>query len=171
MTDKPFGEFARLYREWGLWPRPITPGSKACPIKGWQNSDHQFGQQVLENWLRIYAGFGIGLVMGSPLADGTTLGAVDIDRNDYVRLAEFLLGDPGCGRVGQKGAAYFVRVRGKPKNGALKTPDGVQVADLLFSKKLCVIPPTVHPSTGDPYRWIGRPLHEIEFTDLPLIEA
>jgi hypothetical protein len=58
-----------------------------------------------------YADHGIGLVMGSPLPDGTTFGALDIDRNEYVRVAKAMLsGDPPCGRFGSKGAVFFVRV-------------------------------------------------------------
>src|SRR5436305_385047 len=45
-----------------------------------------------------------------------------------------------------------------------------KVCECLFVKKMCVIPPTVHPDTGQPYRWIGMPLHEIDFRLLPLVE-
>jgi hypothetical protein len=45
-----------------------------------------------------------------------------------------------------------------------------KVAECLFSKKLCVIPPTIHPETGRPYEWIGRALHEVDFSELPIVE-
>ena len=45
-----------------------------------------------------------------------------------------------------------------------------KVAECLFVKKLCVIPPTIHPDTGLPYRWIGAPLHEVDFNELPIVE-
>ena len=171
MAERPFAELAPRYRERGLWPRPIALGSKACPIKAWQKPDSDLQVGELRRWAETHAHYGIGLLMGTPLPDGTRLAALDIDRDEHVRVTEFLLGGAASGRVGKKGAAYFVRLRGNPKNATLKTPGGVHVADLLFSKKLCVIPPTIHPDTKAPYRWIGTPLHEIDFNDLPLIEA
>jgi hypothetical protein len=112
--------------------------------------------------------------MGSPISDGTRLGALDVDRNEYTALGRALLRNPICGRVGQKGAVFFVRVRGNLGNPEfyVSGPDGKKwgkVAECLFSKKLCVIPPTIHPDTNQPYRWIGTPLHEVDLLALPLI--
>jgi hypothetical protein len=45
-----------------------------------------------------------------------------------------------------------------------------KVAECLFVKKLCVIPPTIHPDTGEAYRWMERALHEISFDILPIVE-
>ena len=82
--------------------------------------------------------------------DGTTLGALDIDHDDYVRLGRALLGDPPSGRVGKKGAVFFVRVRGSLSNSEFRVQGDQakrygKVAECLFVKKLCVIPPTIHP--------------------------
>jgi hypothetical protein len=169
-----FGEWARRYREIGLWPRPITPGSKASRISKWQVPDDQQPPAELERWLKRYGNFGIGLLMGSPLPDGTTLGALDVDRDEYVRLANVLLRSPVSGRIGKKGAVFFVRVAGNFGNpefrvgGALAKKWG-KVAECLFRRRLCVIPPTIHPETNLSYRWIGTPLHEVDFASLPLI--
>jgi hypothetical protein len=112
--------------------------------------------------------------MGSPLPDGTRLGALDIDRDEYTALGRTLLNNPICGRVGQKGAVFFVRVNGDLGNPEFRVrgPDSKKwgkVAECLFRKKLCVIPPTIHPITQSPYRWIGTPLHEVDLSSLPLI--
>ncbi|WP_424360791.1 bifunctional DNA primase/polymerase [Methylocystis parvus] len=110
--------------------------------------------------------------MGSPFPDGTTLGALDIDHDDYTRLGLALLGNPVCRRIGSKGAVAFVRIRGEPKNAVFRVNGDrkKQVAEMLVVKKLCVIPPTIHPTTGQPYRWIGKPLLETPFEDLPIVE-
>jgi hypothetical protein len=164
-----------IYRQLGLWPRPITPGSKACHIKDWQRPDGEIPPAQLTSWLKSHANRGIGLLMGSSFPDGTTLGALDIDHDDYVRIGRALLRDPPSGRVGKKGAVFFVRVRGALSNPEFKIrgDEGKRygkVAECLFIKKLCVIPPTIHPDTGRPYRWIGKPLHEIDFNQLPIVE-
>ena len=172
MTDALiFAHCAPVYRELGYWPRPITIGSKACHIAGWQRPDHEIPAAELASWLTKYGHLGIGLLMGSPFPDGTTLGALDIDDDAYVRIGRALLRDPPCGRIGKRGAVFFVRVRGRLSNPEFRVGGkGDKVAECLFTKKLCVIPPTIHPDTGRPYHWIGTPLHEIDFRELPIVE-
>jgi hypothetical protein len=113
--------------------------------------------------------------MGSPFPDGSTLGALDIDRDEYIALGRVLLRDPPCGRIGQKGIVYFVRVLGVVGNPEFRvkgeSKDWGKVAECLFHKKLCVIPPTIHPETGAAYRWVGTPLLDVDFNDLPIVEA
>jgi hypothetical protein len=66
---------------------------------------------------------------------------------------------------------FYVRVRGRLSNPEFRVAGkGDKVAECLFFKKLCVIPPTIHPETGQAYRWIGTPLHEIDFNELPIVE-
>jgi hypothetical protein len=175
MSDRVFAELATAYRSAGFWARPVSPGSKACHVRDWQKPDPELPPVTLCAWLGTHAHFGIGLLMGSPFPDGTTLGALDIDHDHYVDLAKASLGDPPCGRIGKKGAVYFVRVRGAPRNFEfrVKGDEGKRygkVAECLFAKKLCVIPPTIHPETGQRYRWIGTSLLEIDFCKLPIVE-
>jgi hypothetical protein len=177
MSESPriFAEWARVYRDRGFWPRPISLGAKACHISGWQRPDHEIPPAELASWLTKYGHLGIGVLIGSPFPDGTALGALDIDHDDYTRIAQTLLRDPPCGGIGKKGAVFFVRVRGPLSNPEFKVrgEEGKRygkVAECLFTKKLCVIPPTIHPDTGQPYRWIGAPLHEIDFNQLPIVE-
>jgi hypothetical protein len=166
-----FADWAPVYRQRGYWPRPVSPRTKACKIKDWQKPDLELPSTALASWLTKYGHLGIGLLMGSPFPDGTSLGALDIDHDDYLRVGRALLGDPPSGRIGMKGAVFFVRVRGRLSNPEFRVGGkGDKVAECLFTKKLCVIPPTVHPDTGQPYRWIGPPLHEIDFRELPMVE-
>jgi hypothetical protein len=144
-------------------------------VREWQRPDSELSDATLASWLISRAHFGVGLLMGSPFPDGTTLGALDIDRDEYVRVAGALLGDMPSSRVGKKGAVFFVRVRGPLSNPEFKVrgEEGTRlgkVAECLFTKRLCVIPPTIHRDTGQPYRWIGRLLHEVEFDELPIVE-
>ena len=170
-----FAHWAGVYRQRGYWPRPITSGTKACHVREWQMPDSELPEATLASWLTSHANHGIGLLMGSPFPDGTMLGAFDIDRGEYVRVGRATLGDTPCGRVGKKGAVFFIRVRGPLSNFEFKVrgDDGRRygkVAECLFIRKLCVIPPTIHPDIGQPYRWFGRPLHEVEFNELPIVE-
>jgi hypothetical protein len=144
-------------------------------MRDWQRPDPELSEAMLASWLTSYANSGIGLLMGSPFADGTTLGALDIDYDEYVRLGRASLIDAPSGRIGKKGAAFFVRVRGDLNNPKFTVRAEVgghlgMVAECLFVRKLCVIPPTIHPDTGHPYCWFGRPLHEVSFEELPIVE-
>jgi hypothetical protein len=170
-----FARWAGIYRERGHWPRPITPGSKACHVREWQKPDSELSEAILASWLTSHADCGIGLLMGSPFPDGTTLGALDIDQDEYVRLGRASLLDAPSGRIGRRGAVFFVRVRGRLSNPGFRVRGEVgkrygKVAECLFSEKLCVIPPTIHPDIGQPYCWFGRPLHEVDFSELPIVE-
>jgi hypothetical protein len=176
MADQIFRNYADEYRAAGYWPRPIKPGSKACKISNWQIPDSEQSTSTLRAWTQKFAYHGIGLLMASPFPDGTKLGAFDIDRNEYLNLGRTLLGNPVCGRIGAKGAVFFVRVRGELGNPefrvtGLENKSWGKVAECLFNKKICVIPPTIHPTTGAAYQWIGAALLEINFEQLPIIEA
>jgi hypothetical protein len=177
VTETPsiFAQWAGVYRRRGYWPRPITLGTKASHIREWQRPDSELSDATLASWLTSQARLGIGLLMGSPFPDGTSLGALDIDRDEYVRIGRVVLRDPPSGRIGKKGGVLFVRVHGPLSNSEFKVrgEEGTRygkVAECLFVKRLCIIPPTIHPETGQPYRWIGRPLHEVSFEELPIVE-
>lgn len=176
MTVIIYQKFAASYREAGYWPRPISVGSKGSHLKNWQKPDHKWAERTIQGWNDKYAGAGIGLLLGSPFPDGTLLGALDIDHDDYVRVASVLLGDPPCGRFGSKGIAYFVRVMGDGKYRQFKVASekgtkAFAVGELLCAKRLCVIPPTIHPKTSKPYHWVGKSLLETPYTELPVIEV
>jgi hypothetical protein len=187
MTDEPdqteaadiarppiFATNAPLFRDKGFWPRPVKPGSKACYVKSWQLPDSELPSTEMARWLRDYSTYGVGLLMGSPLPDDTRLGAVDVDSDPYKDVVRALLSDPVCGRIGKRGAVFFVRVRGPLSNPKFRVKGdagnrwGTPV-ECLFTK-LCVIPPTIHPETNQPYHWIGKSLLETEYTELPIVE-
>lgn len=175
MTDScktPFGTWAETMRDAGFWPRPLV--GKACKIPGWNKPDTSWDKNSLEKWPSMYPQHNIGLLMGSPFPDGTLLGALDIDHDAYALLGKAILRDPPCGRIGKKGAVYFVRIVPSVKNAKFSVEGKYaekygQVLECLFHKSMCVIPPSIHPDTQQPYRWIGTPLHKIDFKQLPLI--
>ena len=175
MSNPIYKNHAEELRKLGLQARPVKSGCKACKEKGWQRPDEEISVEEKQSWLEKCADHGIGLLLGSLLPDGTRLGALDIDRDDYVRVSAALLGNPPCERIGAKGVAWFVRVRGElgVKKFDVKCADGtvIHVGELLCQKRLLVIPPTIHPDTNQPYRWVGKSLLEVDYTDLPIVEV
>lgn len=169
-----FAQQHQLYQTRGFWCRPVKPGTKACYEKNWQQPDEKLPPGTVERWVRQRANYGLGLLMGSPICGETTLGALDVDRDEYVELAKAILRNPVCGRVGSKGVVFFVRVLGNLGNPEFRVrgPEGEKwgkVAECLFTRKLCVIPPSIHPETGKSYRWIGTPLLEVDLLSLPVV--
>lgn len=168
-----YATWGPVYRRLGYHPVPITLSTKACHMRGWQEpvDDDDFKKTLSQ-----YRNFGIGLVMGSVLPDGTRLAALDVDKDDYMPLAMALLRQPTCVRVGARGVGIFVRLRGDIGNVEFRTKSsdvrgGIKHSELLAERKLIVIPPTIHPDTDRPYRWTGPALHEISFNELPIIEV
>lgn len=183
MSNAPYGSWAKIYRDLGLEPRPVKnkgfdskgkPYGKGCHEPNWQLPDTELPEGTIEKWDAEYADFNIGLRMGTRLPDGTFLGALDIDHDAYVPLGRALLKDPPSGRIGKKGAVFFVRYLpfdGKEKFRVTADIEGRygQVAEWLLDRRLCIIPPSIHPDTRRAYEWIGTPLHEMDFSKLPLI--
>ena len=166
-----FATYAPLYLQRGLVPLPITLGTKACNVRGWNKLDPAVDQDRFQEFIKSKAHFGIGVRMGTIFPDGSRLVAIDVDHDDHVNVVRYLLRDLVSGRVGQKGALFFVRFKGRAPNKKVETASGIKTADMLFANACCVIPPTIHKDTGQPYKWIGQPLHEVAFESLPLIEG
>ena len=167
-----FAENVQAYREAGFWPRPVVLGQKRPPMKNWQLPDGEFSSSDLKRWEVEYSKLGIGAVMGSPFPDGSRLGALDIDDDRFIRLAQAVLINPPSGRIGARGIVYFVRVSADNANRTFSikfSGETVKVGELLINQKFCVLPPTIHPA-GNPYRWVGSSLLDVDFASLPLIE-
>lgn len=165
----PYADTAPLYRARGIPVRPTY--GKECKEMGWQLPDHEQDQARLDRWLHTRAECNIAALMGFPAGDGTLVGALDLDHDDpgYLRLVIELLGNPPCGRVGKKGAVFFVRYSANIGKVPLKYLRGNKLIAEWLLKGLAVLPPSIHPDTGQPYRWLGTPLHEIDLTKLPFI--
>jgi len=75
-----------------------------------------------------------------------------------------------CGRIGAKGIALFARTADETAKFDLKLASGGKAGEFLGVGSLCVIPPTIHPETKQPYRWTDKALLEVDWQDLPLID-
>lgn len=116
----------------------------------------------------------LGVRCGDLHPDGTRLMAIDIDRDDIniIRCVEQAIGQLVPSKKGRKGATLFVRVDYEQKTSKLKLiRNGKKeaVIDILCIGAQSVLPPSIHPDTLLPYRWIaGKPLHEVDYRTLPV---
>jgi hypothetical protein len=65
---------------------------------------------------------------------------------------------------------FFIRVRGRLSNPEFRVAGDQakaygKVAECLFVKKLCVIPPTIHPDTERAYRYADSGRSRPQFRD------
>ena len=44
------------------------------------------------------------------------------------------------------------------------------MGEMLGKAHLAVIPPSIHPETKQPYRWVGPSLLQVPYTDLPIVD-
>lgn len=166
--------YVHRYAEHGLALVAIEPGSKAPKARGWQKTQPQSPDDAVAAFARR-AGWGCGAVLGN---SSPALAVIDID--DLPAAVELfqahgidleaLLADPATPRTeGRPGRAklWYLAPAGlttrKVASGAVELRAGA-VQDVL--------PPSIHPDTGQPYRWVRPPRGPAGFPPLPAaIEA
>ena len=169
----PFKEHAPAYWDRGYSVIPTEISTKRPAIKGWTGLvNGPPGSEVQQSLLSRFGSRGLGLLLGTEMAPGEVIGAIDVDDDAFVRATAALLGDPPSGKVGKKGATFFVRVPKEPKlkSTQLRDAGGAGKIDVLMGGRATVLPPTPHPETQQPYVWLGRPLLECPFAKLPVFD-
>jgi len=153
---------------------PVAPGSKRpgqYEMKAWRNASQW--QRYCD---RLPTGIEIEIWNDWPAAGVCVpldhqLKAIDIDTDDPALMAALLevLPDSEVKKRGKKGFTAFYR--GSP--AIVSKPFGIgnnRVLDLLAHGRQTVVPPTIHPDTGQPYHWLGsETLETVQIDALPLL--
>ena len=151
-----FSEFSTKYFERDLVVIPLR--GKAPVIKNWSKFAEVFPSDMLiDSWEKKYSKFNIGLLCGK--LSGVV--AVDIDKDsalDMVPLSPVV-------KRGAKGETRFFKYNGEVN---FKRHDlGIE---LLSNGNQTVIPPSVHPDTGQAYKWTTPDtLLDYDIDDLPVL--
>ncbi len=167
---KIFLEHAPGYWAAGHSVIPVPPGTKRG-IPEWSNYiDNAPKDEKREQWLGKYADHGIALACGGKIDDLHKLVGLDIDDERYVGPISRMVGKVVSAKKGNKGLTIFVRAElDVPKTQIPSS--GARILDVLARKAICVLPPTIHPETGQPYEWIGASLLDCSMGDLPVLTA
>ncbi len=154
----------------GWHPVPIEPNSKACKVSGWTRYCSEAPDAAeLVKWADDPRGFGMGLALGRRFDDGSVLVALDGDADgddagfvaafDRIEAAIGTIAAPA--KVGRRGRTVFLRLVDFD-GSTTKVGHRAHTAenwhfDVLGAGAQSVVPPSIHPTTGKPYRWIeGR---------------
>ncbi|MGJ4995702.1 bifunctional DNA primase/polymerase [Bradyrhizobium sp. HKCCYLS3077] len=157
MSDSPFAQVGPTLYEKGYSPIPIMPGNKVPGLmvgdewrmfKGWNEFCVERPSQFQINQWAKWPDAGVGVACGRGLT------CIDIDQEEIIEPLLAILPVPYVQKKGRKGISLFYQGNTdiiRSKN--YRTPDRVGLVDLLAEGKQTVLPPSIHPDTGEPYYW------------------
>lgn len=187
----PYAQVSARLRDMGYHPMPAKPGEKVpghfaagrwSHMGRWQEwcgrMPPEFLHERWEGWPDA----------GVCIAHGAVVGAdVDTDRKDIAAAVVDALGPCLVRRLGQKGwMGYYrpspgceglgARLRWYHPDVCITAADGRRswppLVELLLHGTQSVVPPTIHPDTGQPYRWLTPDtLEDTPLSDLPELPA
>jgi len=159
---------ANKYAEMGFVITPLQPKSKAAKLDGWNIPGKTI--DVKEHW-GFFPADNIGLIL-----EPSKICILDIDCKDEFLIAVKSIGlDPNDGEKPFWETATAGIVSGKPNRGKLvfRLPDQIKLAyhklqwndagggrhtvfELRTGYVQDVLPPSIHPDTKAPYKWVGN---------------
>lgn len=162
MNKNIFATNAPLYWAKNIPCIPVPPGTKAG-ITGWPHRIDQLpNPKMRAEWLEKHPYHGIGILTGFKVNESQLVG-IDVDDDAYNMFFERVIGTDGPIKRGKKGKTFFALT-----DKAVKKTSVASVLDVLV-RSVCVIPPTLHPDTGQAYVWEGKSLLEYELSELPFV--
>lgn len=154
----------------GFTPLRIEPGQKMPTSQGWQTDT-----PTKEKLTRVFnRPSNIGIRMGDALPDGTYLVGIDVDIEEHAlhRAVRMAIGESVPVKKGKKGATYIVRFNAEVRTHKIRwvrEGKNVPAIDILGRGSQTVLPPSIHPQTGQPYIWVsGTPLTDITIREIPV---
>ncbi|MGD9806449.1 MAG: bifunctional DNA primase/polymerase [Hyphomicrobiaceae bacterium] len=155
-VQKPFAEVAFRLLEMGYSPVPAN--GQACVGKGWPERSRElhsrdeierFGHSPLNYNVALALGFN-GLVIVDRDTDEPAVR--DALRPIFTRI--YSRGGIPCAKFGSKGMTTFFRWEGEAfRNRSFNDRHGTVILELSGAGRATVVPPSIHPKIGQPYRW------------------
>jgi hypothetical protein len=169
-----FAEHAPLYWAAGLPVIPLKPhnvdqkGRGKAPIL---NDWPKFGSVMptdteKQAWLNSYPDCNIGLPFGS--ASGLCAIDIDTENEELVKAILDILPKSPWVRIGAKGMGLIYRWSGQ-RNFKLRSDQDGMICEFLGLGNQMVVPPSIHPDTGKPYK-ANTNLYEVIDQILPLAD-
>jgi len=167
----PFADAAPILLDNGY--SPIPANGQACAGKGWpQRAQTPHTRDEIERFARSSTPYNVALALGY---NGLVI--VDRDTDDPavrdalrpVFTAIYARGGTPVAKFGSKGCTAFFRWDGDAfRNRSLSDVDGVVILELSGAGRATLVPPSIHPKTGEPYQWVTpRTLLDTRPDELP----
>jgi P4 family phage/plasmid primase-like protien len=149
MTDRIFETYAPQYWAAGLPIIPLRQRNKMPDINQWSLYGRQMPTELeQQHWLASYPKGNVGLPLGP--CSGVCIIDIDTEDAELDKAIRDICGPTPWVRVGKKGAALAYRFEGQ-KNFKLRGADGGMICEFLGLGNQVVVPPSIHPDTGQPY--------------------
>jgi hypothetical protein len=175
MTSSPYAKVGAKLVDSGFAAIPCRPGSK---VPGgfrsgewfyeseWQRFCNRLPTELETDIWAKWPGAGICVALGF-----NDVVAVDIDTTDHEVIAavEGVLPPSPVQKVGSKGYTAFYR--GADVKDTKFPINGKNAVEILTHGRQTVVPPTIHPDTGNAYRWLGDALDQHTPASLPELPA
>jgi hypothetical protein len=164
-----FSSVAFNYFEAGFNVLPLAVGGKMPVISGWQEwGKNKQAEFQIDSWCNNYGSGNIGLPLGE--CNGVIALDFDYDIDGLHEKIQAIVQPSPVRKVGAKGFTAFYRYSGERNKRYRK--DGQTVFEVLSTGTQTVMPDSIHPDTGKPYRWLTPDsLLDIKVSDLPCLPA
>jgi hypothetical protein len=151
--EKIFEDHAPRYFELGI---PVIPLSGKIPLVSDWNvwSERAQTEEELDWLIQRYPRANIGAVMGL----WATAVDIDTDNEDVLRAIPY----SPFRRRGKKGSISLYKPTDIPNRAGAEFP-----VEFLNHGRQIVLPPSIHPETGQPYLWVGE--ENLDLSQLPTI--
>lgn len=148
----------REYYERGLSVIPVLKKGKSPIIRDWSRfCKVRPSEEEVDKWDK--GNFNIGVTCGP--ASGIIV--IDIDTDDPEIMKKCPMSP--VVRRGAKGEARFFKY-----NKSIKS-QSIPLIDILSDGRQVVLPPSIHPLTNEPYKWISQDtLENFDISDLPELD-
>lgn len=166
MSKNIYEQFAQQYLDKNLSVIPDKYGLKTPAIKSWSDYCYRLpNNEEVSSWYKSIPESNISLCLGE--ISGVI--ALDIDAEDQ-RILDIImpiLPESPVAKVGSKGETRFFRFMGEATQ--ILSFNNEVVFEVLSNNKKTTLPPSIHPTTGQSYKWVGKTLLEVDINELPIL--
>jgi hypothetical protein len=134
----------------------IPVDGKRVPVSNFGKYSHRLpNANEIKYFKARFPMHNIGLMLG-PV---NNLMGIDIDTNntDVLKVIEFLAPETPVEKIGKRGKTSFYRSNILTNEMMFNKDEGCML-EFLCTSKQTVIPPSIHPSTKNKYRWLSGTL-------------
>lgn len=149
--DKIFADNAMRYYDNGYNILPLEPLTKAIKINDWpQWCEEKQPDYLVQGWINSFSNHNIGIPLGP--ASGIVGIDFDYDEEGIHEKVQALIEGSLVRKQGMKGFTAFYKYSGEHSKRWYK--NGKACVELLSTGTQTVVPPSIHPDTRQPYKWL-----------------